>query len=349
MTIDAPISSRPSGKTGARESHEPRLMLSMFRTAAPVPAPAEWDGTSGLTAWGMDGNAELEDCGAAVTDHGNVAKAGNPSLIGTLGASKFGGTVPTYYAYGRAMGEPTEPGAAGPDQGVDNASWCKFCFDNGLFDGYGEIPLAEAPQYAWELGGVIVAVTLTGDDQRKFGAHETWTVTDGSTPDPEMGHDMLLIGFDSAGRWLFVTWGGLQWADASWVAACVTDVWGFMDENDANRTGHDWASLKAAIAAVGGTTDDVTPPPPSVTPPAPIVPVPDPIVPPAPEIVPPAPVEPPAPAESWEDRLLDQLKELVEDGVAQIEADRRNTPSIVAHLVECVGSLKGLIDLLKHL
>ena len=49
------MTERKAGKRGARESHEPRLMLSMFRDPAPT-GYQEWDGTHGIVENGLDGN-----------------------------------------------------------------------------------------------------------------------------------------------------------------------------------------------------------------------------------------------------------------------------------------------------
>src|ERR1035441_3482981 len=153
------MTERKAGKRGLRESHEPRLMLSLFKTAGD-PGYQEWDGTHGLTENGMDGNSQFSDCGAAAVDHGNAAKADDVSIVGTLGEPVFAGTLPTYFAYGIAMGEPGPQ----PDQGVDNASWLAFLYKNGIIDGYGEVPLTELDVYAQDFNGLLVGVAL--DDNR---------------------------------------------------------------------------------------------------------------------------------------------------------------------------------------
>ena len=117
---------RQAGRRGARESHEPRLAVSRF-SLVPTAADwtyAEWDGGAGVTEWGMDCNGPdpdnpaaypngLGDCGAAAVDHGNMAKAGDAKLLGTLGQPKTAGTTATYFSYGVSQGEQGQPPAPG--------------------------------------------------------------------------------------------------------------------------------------------------------------------------------------------------------------------------------------------
>ena len=269
------MTERKAGKRGARESHEPRLMLSMFRDPAPT-GFQEWDGSHDIVDWGLDGNDRYSDCGAAATDHGNMAKADDPALLGTLGQPTFAGTLPTYFAYGVAMGEPgTEP-----DEGVDNASWLGFLYKFGIIDGYGEVPLNELDAYALDFDGLLVACLLSDDAEQNFEAGLPWD--NPPAPDPNDGHDILLIQTHVDGSIGVVTWGAIQACTPSWVSQNITDAWAILDEDDAKRTGVHWAALQAELQAIHGTVSPLEPPEPSPvvtpppTPPSPPEPVPSP-------------------------------------------------------------------------
>jgi hypothetical protein len=284
------VPDRHAGLRGARESHEPRLLLSQFRVGATAP-PANWDGSHGITAFGMDGNDRLSDCGPAATDHGNMAKANNVALLGTLGQPKFAGTIPTYYAYGIAQGEPGPE----PDQGVDNASWLGFLYKNGIIDGYGEVPLTELQQYAVDFNGILIACLLSNEAEQEFNNGQPWDDTPNDPPNPNDGHDVLLIKYVESGAIAVVTWGALQQCTPAWVQNNITDAWAILDADDAQRAGIDWSALTAALQAVHGT---VAPPAPSPAP----APSPGPS---------PAPPAPPPEAITWFEQFLSWLKSLV--------------------------------------
>jgi hypothetical protein len=270
MTDIAPT--RKAGKRGARESHEPRLLLSQFRAPQVSPGYQEWDGSHGITAWGMDGNDSLGDCGAAATDHGNMAKANNAALLNALGTPTFAGTIATYYAYGEAQGEVTAPGAAGPDEGVDNASWLGFLYKNGIIDGYGEVPLDELDAYAQDFNGLLLAVALDDQAEQQFEASQPWN----GPPDQSEGHDIWLIITHADGSIEVVTWGAIQAATLDFRTNNITDAWAILDESDAMRAGVNWSGLQAALSAVHGTVAPITPPAPPE--PAPVTPQPSPVV-----------------------------------------------------------------------
>lgn len=271
------MTERKAGKRGARESHEPRLMLSMFRDPAPT-GYQEWDGTHGITDWGMDFNDTKSCCGPAAVDHGNIAKADDMSLLGTLGQPLYSGLLPTYYAYGIAMGESGPE----PDEGIDNASFLGWLYKQGLIYGYGEVPLNELDAYALDYDGLLVAVLLDDNAEADFGAGIPWDTNAANQPDPNLGHDIWLIVTHADGSVGFITWGAVQAATLAFRRENITDAWAILDEDDAKRTGVHWAALQAELQAIHGTVSPLEPPEPSPvvtpppTPPSPPEPVPSP-------------------------------------------------------------------------
>lgn len=293
---------RIPGKVGPhRESHEPRLLATLFK--APAPPPLTWDGTHGIKSWGMDCNGPdpdnppaypdgLGDCGAAAPDHGNMAKANNPALYGTLGKPVFGGTIDTYFAYGVAMGEQGEPPAPAdePDQGVDNSTWLGFLYTEGIIDGYGEVPLDQIDGYAVDGNGLLLGINCADSFQQDFGQVPPvpWGQP-GENPDPELGHDVWYIKYNPGG---VITWGAVQPVTDSFVRTFVTDAWLIFDRDDPEVN---WALLDEALEAIHGT----------VTPPAP---VPPPVTPPTPP--PPAPPKPTPEVISWWEEFVAWIKSL---------------------------------------
>jgi len=241
---------RRAGKRGARESHEPRLLLSQFRSPAPSPF-TEWDGSHGITQWGMDGNDEYGDCGPTATSNGNVAKANDPSLIDKLGDST---PLDLYFEYGVAMGEAASV-ADRPDMGVDNQSWLAFLYQRGIIDGYGEVPLDELERYAQDFNGLLLAIVLDADSEAEFQASPPipWGgLPADATPDPSLGHDVWLIQTHADGSIGVITWAAIQQATPEFRQLNITDAWAILDEEDAKRTGTDWEALQAALRAVHG-------------------------------------------------------------------------------------------------
>ena len=242
-----------------RESHEPRLLAHNFVTLGqPATGYADWDGTKGIVDWGMDCNGPdtnnppaypngLGDCGAAAPDHGNMAKAGNVGLLGTLGQPKFSGTVATYFAYGLSMGEvgQSPAPASEPDFGVANNTWLHFLWLNGIIDGYVEVPLDKLDLYAPMGSGLLCGVQLDSQAQQQFADHQPW---DGP-PNPQLGHDTWLIQTHADGGGAVVTWGAVQPFTLNFRQNNITDLWLITDKDDP-AVDHD--ALQAALHNLGG-------------------------------------------------------------------------------------------------
>ena len=232
-----------------RESHEPRLLVTRFCAPQPTSGFQDWDGTSEIVDWGMDGNNQFGDCGPAATDHNNAAKCGNVSVVGTLGVPEFNATpdysatLETYFAYGRAQGEP----GTAPDYGVDNATWLAFLYKNGIIKGYGEVPLDQLDQYAPIGHGLILGLVIDGPvAQTDFEAvpRKHW-----SRMERKDGHDVLLIKTGADGSGAVVTWGGIQPFTLSFREHNITDAWIIFDEDDPTV---DWDALRQALDEVHG-------------------------------------------------------------------------------------------------
>lgn len=312
------MAERRAGRRGARESHEPSLDIRLFPEGAlAADAWTEWDGTNGVTEWGMDANGPntpgpgpqnppafpdgMGDCGYAAPDHGNAAKANNLALVGTFGAPVFPVPFGAYWAYGVAQGETGTPPAAPdqPDQGVDNRSWLGFLYKHGVIKGYAEVPVDQIGHYAPVSHGLLIGQNLPASAESDFEADPPipWG-SPGEVPDNQDGHDTWLIVTHADGSGELITWGANQPFTASYPGTFITDAWMIWTADDPASISPE---LQAALEALHGTVAPPTPPPapPEPTPPAP-EPVPSPPVspppPPVPEPVPPTPPHPgPAP------------------------------------------------------
>jgi hypothetical protein len=244
---------RIAGLFGATESHQPALMMSALM-AAPLVAPASWDGRHGIgdSDWGMDLNNRYGCCGAAAVDHGEMAKSGNAALYGTLGQPTYPGTIQTYFAYGLAMGEVGQPPNAPtePDQGVMNSTWCGWLYEQGIIDGYGEVPLDEVHAFSAAFGGVLLGIHCGADFQDLFARVAPWGSTS-SPPEPTMGHDIYLCDYAADGSGGVITWGHRQPITASFISTYVTDAWVFFDKDTDPLV--DQAAMKDALNSIHGT------------------------------------------------------------------------------------------------
>jgi hypothetical protein len=312
---------RVPGKRGRRKSsHRPGLLLKNFKTAAPTP-PSSGSVAGGVSQWGMLGNDLFENCGPCGVEHLRIAKA----LVGvnTDGSPTFRGnfTIPTtknteswYFEYGVAMGEAPPK----PDEGVDNASMLEWLYEvtGGVLPvgddiqewAYAELDvtdLAEIQQSMLDFHGVLMGCCLTDEAEQEFTARQPWQITPSEQPDPQMGHDWVLVEYTPA-DWTLVTWGALQKAlidfEKGEVSAGDLDAWVIITQEDADRAGVDMPALQAAIKAQHGKQNVPTPAPappvviPPVVTPTPVVtppaPAPDPPPVPAPPVVKPTPAPP---------------------------------------------------------
>lgn len=273
--------SRPAGKLGLKPIvHHPELYAHRFGWKGAANPPASGDVSGGLTKWGMDGNGPdpdnlpeypegAGDCGPAMTDHGRRIHGG--TMWGTAG------TQTRYAAYGESQGW-----GKWADDGVENVSWLSWCLKQEIAEkgegaddliAFMELDLESAPdpnatvhQAMIDFHGVFVAVALTDDAQQIFSERGTWTVANGERPDPNEGHDILLVKYDGSTD-TYVTWSELQKATHDWSSACRGQALVFLTREDAASHDIDFDALLTEIRAEGGDVNpDVPTPAPVPTP-----------------------------------------------------------------------------------
>lgn len=254
-----------AGRFGSlRESHEPRLKARDFLVASPTTGYLEWDGSVGIgEQWGMDHNGPdvdnpkwapngLGDCGAAATDHYNMAKLQSYSAYGQLGMPQYAGTMGTYFAYGVAQGEVGTPVPSEPDFGVSNATWLAFLYKQGIIDGYGEVEDDETDWFTQTFRGCLLGLSIDGmlasqlfDDYPR----KPWNVM--AMAD---GHDTLGLITHSDGSGALITWGGVQPYTLEFRNTNITDRWVIFDNDDPNVN---WPALQNALTEIHGTVTPV--------------------------------------------------------------------------------------------
>lgn len=256
-----PPAPRRAGKRGLNKIVQvPELRLSNFKGGVHkvTPPPDSADVSGGLTSWGMLGNDTYGDCGSAGFYHGLMAKAlmaNNTATDYLQAAWEPGFTVPTdsiveatYFAYGRAQGEPGEQ----PDEGVDNATWFAFLKQLGIVELAAQIDphnRAEFKQAMIDFKGVEIGVALTDDAEQAFETGQPWDVSPSSQPNPQEGHDILVVKYDPQSLTV-VTWGGLQECTIAWEDAEIDqymDAWVFFTKEDGARAGVDVDALEAEM------------------------------------------------------------------------------------------------------
>ena len=255
-----------AGKVGPhRASSEPRLLahLMLADGVVPVEGDFEVDVTNGMTNWGIDNNADYGCCGAAATDHNNMAKTGLEATYNTLGVPQFNGTLGTYCAYGFAMGEQANHSGC-PDNGVDNASWFGYLYKMNIIKGYAQVERRYLSWFVQTFKGVVVGASVDGPTvQADFEA--TPRVAWPAMPNASDGHDTLIAitHVDRSGS--LITWGGVQPYEAGFLDTNAQDFWVIFDEDDPNVN---WAALTAALDDVHGVVAPASPvvvAPPSTT------------------------------------------------------------------------------------
>jgi cell wall-associated NlpC family hydrolase len=308
----------------------PELLIDRFRATAPGAPPPTGDVSGGITVWGMLCNDRLSCCGFSAIEHYRMAKA-------ALGGGKFqpgfvkptdGETQTLYFAYGIAQGEPGPE----PDEGVTNSTMLAWLFaqtqaaklagDDVEEFAYAEIDVASpgaADRIHSEMlafHGILVGGLLTDDAEDDFEEGIPWHVTADDQPDPNDGHDWLIVAYDATGTKeidgypvgdLGVTWGGLQWADIEFDSDAIQEAWVIATREDAERSGADFDAMLAACRALGGVAEN--PPAPAPTPPAPTPPAPAP----TPSPAPPAPTPDPS--------LVQEIEHFVEEAAEKVEEE----------------------------
>lgn len=348
---------RKAGRRGLRAiSHRADLLLHKYRgrqSEQGRTAPESHDSTQGLEDFGMLGNDEHSDCGAAMVEHVRMLKA-LLSVLAGVPTYEPGFVVPTtehtldwYYAYGVAQGEAGPQ----PDQGVDNATMLQFLFN--ITEGKVPTPAGDDVQ-AWafveldgsdlnelkcavvDFGAVLMGQCLPDNAEQDFEAQPPvpWTIDAGDPADPNEGHDTAFCKYDATLGWS-ITWGGVQpFTLPTYLtgeeAAQALDCWAMVTEEDVKNgklTSEQFDALVAQCRA-GGTVAPDVPNPTGTEPepdpePKPDPPKPDPSLPPAPPL-PPQPL--PVSHQAWWKEMEQWFEKAITWALKQDPGSLRDLP-----------------------
>ena len=178
-----------------------------------------------ITQWGMLANDTVGDCVWASADHRTMllcAEAGSKVPVFTPTTATADYSAATGYT-------PTDPST---DQGTDMTAAAAYQQKIGVLDINGDrhktniytalnvSNLDELARAVYLFGAVDIGVQLPETAQDQYNEAVPWDVTSSST---EGGHCIPIVGRNSAGNWLCVTWGRLQAITPAFITA-------YMDE-----------------------------------------------------------------------------------------------------------------------
>ena len=226
------------------------LKLSAVLNPAALPAPPDTFGWSeAVASWFMLGNDKFADCVFAGAAHETK-----------LWAAASGRYVPftttdVLEDYSAVTGFQIDDPAT--DQGTDLQAAAAYRQKTGIrdaagtrhkIDAYAAIAAADISELAmatWLFGAAGVGLQLPASAQPQFNADEPWSDVSGPG---RTGHYAPCIGRNSAGNFLFVTWGRLQAATPQWIST-------YMDEGLAYLSVE---QLKDNVAPSGYNLDALT-------------------------------------------------------------------------------------------
>src|SRR5260221_9174941 len=160
-----------------------------------------WDATQ----WGMLGNDEVGDCVFAGFAH--QIMLWKATALGHDAGSFTDDDVLANYSDATGY-DPNDPST---DRGANMVRACQWWKNNGFSDhkivGFAEVKHSQVAEAAFIFGSVGVGLRMTRGQMDQFAHAEPWDVTN----DPiERGHYVPIIGRNSHGNFLCVTWGRLQ-------------------------------------------------------------------------------------------------------------------------------------------
>lgn len=231
-----------------------RLAMGFLHDYTPSPLPAATypvDVTYRITDWQMLGNGPdptctvapdgVGDCTFAGRQHLRMAKAAHAGVTETWETSNE--LVEEYLAY-----------TNGQDQGAVIADLLLAWYKTGKILAFAPVDHtdpAAVDAAVQAFSGVYCGVTLTDDADDLFTEGKPWSVADGQQPDLDEGHCIVKVKADGKGLDGYVTWGEDQPAETAWTAACLTEAWVIITQEDAHLV--NLPALKAAIEADHGT------------------------------------------------------------------------------------------------
>lgn len=205
-----------------------------------------------IGGWGMLGNDKYGDCTVAGIAHGQMVwHWATKKMIPWFTASTV---VKQYFKL-----------TGGADHGLDPVDVATYWQNYGLKDGSGilhkirSFTALHTPDevisaaYVFGFSGLAVYMPQNAEDQ--FRAGEPWDDTSGD-PLPNMGHYVPLVGRNSKGNFMVVTWGRLHACTPAWIAKYLAGGIAYSSEaymlaSGLSPEGFNFDQLDADLAALG--------------------------------------------------------------------------------------------------
>lgn len=247
------------GKTPARHGAVSFLWDMFFdSTKLPTPPAGRFGHSSLVRTWGMLGNDQAGDCVWAGAAHEEMLwhREGNTHVSFS--------TDNVFSDYSAVTG--FIPGRDDTDNGTDMTQAASYRRKTGIIDSTGirhqiKAYVALHPgnvdqlmQATYVFGAVGMGVQLTSHNMDQFDQGKPWATVPGETTIG--GHYVPVIGRNSRGNILLVTWGRLHAAEPSWVQARMDEGLAYLSPSILDTTTHltpenfDQAKLDSYLAAL---------------------------------------------------------------------------------------------------
>ena len=176
-------------------------------------------------AWQMLGNDSVGDCTLCDAAHQTMLWSIEGSKPATFTAP---GVIADYSAISGYNGTEAT------DTGCDMQDVANYRQKTGVIDANGVRhkiqsfaslkagDLTQLAQAAYIFGAVSVGVQLPSSAESQFDAGQPWSVVPGDTN--EGGHCITIVGRNSVGNFLLITWGRLQAATPAWLSAYMDEA-----------------------------------------------------------------------------------------------------------------------------
>lgn len=223
------------GKTPARPDAV-SLKFSKVFNISKIPVPPAYFGHESLVptgTWGMLANDICGDCVWAGAAHEHLlwmAAGGLPRASFTNTTVLGDYTAVTGY----------NPSIPNTDVGTDLLTAAAYRKNTGILDAAGNRhkidafvsikpgALDQLTLSTWLFGVTGVGVVVPSSMGAQFDAGEVWDVVPGDTTND--GHYIPCVGLNSAGNFVFVSWGKLQAATPAWVETYMDEGLSYLDQ-----------------------------------------------------------------------------------------------------------------------
>jgi hypothetical protein len=194
-------------------------------------------------SWGMLGNDEVGDCVIAGFAHQVMMWAATAAVAVNFSDTQILGIYSAITGY-----DPTDPST---DQGTDMVQACQWWQDHDFLNhgivGFAEVAPTNIAEAAFLFGSVGIGLQMTASQQDQYDHNEPWDVVPGAAV--EGGHYVPVIGRNSVGNFLAVTWGKVQAITPRFIEAACDEV--------VAQVSQDWLNVQSSMTPRGLNLTDL--------------------------------------------------------------------------------------------